>query len=257
MADQRQPDYDFFGPGQAPRQPAPQPRQPYGVPPHQPHHAAQPTQQPYGVPPQRFGAPGGLPPAPYLVPRRSRAVTALIVAAIVVASLVAAGIVAAVALPVYLGHRMRAEWEATSIGLPETFDGGARTAVPAAARSQLATEDELMTSDLALYRTTGGTTVVVVAGKTKRPMSDATGASFRRGMLAGMAQSGLSVSLTESDPGRLGGWFGCGAPAGMPTGAPTSVCVAVDHASVVLVVVAGSADGVSVARRMREAAVRR
>jgi len=235
MADQRQPDYDFFGPGQAPRQPGPEPRHPYGVPPHQPAHAALPTRpappiqpgrpipRPYGVPPQPFAAPGGLPPAPYFVPRRSRAVTALIVAAIVVATLIAAGVVAAVAIPVYLGHRMRAEWEATSIGLPETFDGGPRTAVPASARSQLATEDELMTSDLALYRTKGGATVVVVAGKTKRPMNDAGGASFRRGMLAGMAQSGLSVSLTESDPGRLGGWFGCGAPAGLPAGSPTSV----------------------------------
>ena len=249
MAEHRQPDYDFFGPGRAPQRPSPQ-QAPQQAPP--PAYGA-PAPQPYGVPPPRYAAPGGLPPAPYLVPRRSRAVTALIVAAAVMASLVVAGIVAAVAIPVFLNQRMRAEWKATTVGLPDTFDGGARSAVPAAVRSQLAAvAEQLASSDAASYRTDGGVTVFVVAGKGREPLTEADGEDVRRGMLDGMAESGLSVSLAESDPGRLGGWFGCGS-----LGAAASVCLATDHASVVILVVAGSDDPTTVARRMRETAVRR
>jgi hypothetical protein len=251
MADQRQPDYDFFGPGRAAQRPPAPPAQPYGVPPAPPPPQAQPPQQPYGVSPQRF-EPGGGPPAPYFVPRRSRAVTALIVAAVVVGVVVVAGIVAAVAIPVFVHQRIRADWKATTVSLPETFDGGARTEVSAAVRSQLSVADAFANSDIAVYRT-GGVTVLAVAGKPTQPLAEADGAEVRRGMLAGMAGNGVSVSLAETDPGRLGGWFGCGTLGAQPA----SVCLATDHGSFVMVVVSGSDDPASVARRMRESAVHR
>ena len=70
-------------------------------------------------------------PAPYPVPRRSRAVTALIAAAVVLVSIIGIGIVSAVAIPVFLSQRMKAEWRSTTIALPATFDGGEREELPA------------------------------------------------------------------------------------------------------------------------------
>jgi hypothetical protein len=243
MAERRQPDYDFFGPGGGP-----QPQSP--VPPGT-------RQQPYGVPgpPRPPGVPGlpGLPPAPYVVPRRSRAVTALIVAAAGVVALILAGIVAAVAIPVFLNQRLRAEWRETTVSLPETFDGGARTDAPAALASAFAADDAVRSAEVAVYRTDRGARVVVVAAKSREPMTETAGLETRRGLVAGLAENGAHLTLAEADAGTLGGWFGCGPV----TGSAADVCVATDHGAVVMVVVSGSDDPVSLARRMREAVVRR
>jgi hypothetical protein len=247
MADQRQPDYDFFGPGHAPQQPTPRPQHPYGVPPHQQTLPAQPAQQPYGVPPSRGPAPGGLPPAPYVVPRRSRAVTALIVAAIVVGSLVVAGIVAAIAIPVFLNQRVRAEWKATTVTLPRTFEGGQLTAAPPDLQPQTPEGTAMM--DVGTYRTDTGVTLFVLAAKTGDPLTVEDQAEARRSLLAGLASEGMN--LQEQDAGDLGGWLGCGRVGA----APSTACVATDHGSLVAVIVTGAADPVTVARRLREATV--
>jgi hypothetical protein len=242
MADQRQPDYDFFGPGQAPQRPPPRPRQPYGVSPDQ-------RPQPYGVPPPRSTGPGGLPPAPYLVPRRSRATTALIVAAVVVGSLVVAGIVAAVAVPVLLDQRIRAEWKATTVTLPQAFEGGQRTSAPPDLQPQ--TPEGVPRMEVGIYRTDAGVTVMAFAAKTAGPQTTENQAEDRRGVVAGLASEGMN--LQEADAGALGGWLGCGRVAG----SPSTMCVATDHASIVSVVVTGADDPVAVARRLREATVHR
>lgn len=246
MADQRQPDYDFFAPGRAPGQSPPQP--PYGAPPHPPQGTQHP-QQPYGVPPSPFAAPGGLPPAPHFVPRRSRAVTALIVAAVVVGSLVVAAIVAAVAVPVLLNRRMRAEWQATTVALPESFDGGRLTSAPPDLQPQ-ASGGTPRTS-VGIYRTDAGATVFAAAGKTVDPLTPEDQAEGRREFLAGLAAEG--ATLQQTDAGDLGGWFGCGRVGD----SPTTACVATDHASLVAVLVTGADDPVSLARRLREATVHR
>jgi hypothetical protein len=240
MAERRQPDYDFFGPGQGPQQ------QPYGAPP----------QQPYGGPPQRptFAPPPapydrtGPPPAGYVVPRRSRAVTALIVAAVVVAGVIGLGIVSAVAIPVFLSQRMRAEWKATTVSLPETFEGGQRISAPADLQPQ--TPEGMARVDVGNYRTDAGVTLFVVAAKTGDPLTAEDQADARRSLLAGLASEGMV--LRETDAGALGGWFGCGIVAG----SPSTACVATDHGSLVAVIVAGSDDPAAEARRMREAVVK-
>jgi hypothetical protein len=236
MADRRQPDYDFFGPGPAAQPPPPRPPQPYGVPAH-------------GHAPGFAPAPGGLPPAPYLVPRRSRAVTALIVAAVVVGSLFVAGIVAAVALPVFLNQRIRAEWQATTVALPETFEGGARTAAPPDLQPQ--NPEGVPRMEVATYRTDAGVTVLAVAGKTGSPQRTEEQAENRRDLLAGLASEG--VNLQETDAGALGGWLGCG----RADGSPSTICVATDQASILSLLVTGADDPASVARRLREATVHR
>lgn len=228
MADRRQPDYDFFGPG-----PAAQP----------------PPQQPDGVPPPRFAAPGGLPPAPHLVPRRSRAVTALIVAAVVVGSLVVAGVVTAVAVPVFLDRRVRAEWRATTVALPEAFEGGRRTAV--APDLQPRNPEGAPPMEVATYRTDAGVTILVYAAKTAGPQTTENQAEDRRAVLAELASEG--VELQETDAGALGGWFGCGRVAD----SPETMCLATDHASFLTAHVTGADDPASVARRLREATVHR
>ena len=285
MAERRQPDYDFFGPGQGPpptgQSPAGPP--PYGAPPShgtqsaygtQPAHGAQPTygtQPAYGAPPAPYGTPpvqpfGGPPPPlygapgawqqagrpPYPVPPRSRAVTALIAAAVVVVSIIGIGIVSAVAIPVFLAQRMKAEWRSTTIALPATFDGATRTDVPSSAIPQVP-DDVIEPLQVAGYRTGDGTTIVVGATKAKQAMTEQDQVDARRGVVAGMAMRDVQLTLTESDPGPLGGWFGCGAV----TGDPATVCVATDHAGIVMIVVAGSDAPVADARRLREASVHR
>jgi hypothetical protein len=265
MAERRQPDYDFFGPGQG-RPPTGQPpagpppygaHPPYGAPPPPPP----PPGPPYGTATHSFGGPPPPPhgaawqqvrPAPYPVAPRSRAVTALIAAAVVLVSIIGIGVVSAVAIPVFLSQRMKAEWRSTTIALPATFDGGTRTDVPSSAIPQVP-DDVIEPLQVAGYRTGDGATLVVGLTKARRPMTDQDQAEARRGVVAGMAMRDVQLTLTESDPGQLGGWFGCGAV----TGNPATACVATDHAGIVMIVVAGSDAPVADARRLREASVHR
>jgi hypothetical protein len=191
---------------------------------------------------------------PPVVVRRSRAVTALVAAAVAVACLVVVGIGAAIAIPVFLSQRMKAEWRSTTITLPETFDGGTRTEVPASLVPQLPSE---VASQLhiAFYRTGAGATILVAAAKAPEPLSAEDQVTARREVLAGVAGtgSGVTLSLTETDAGELGGWFGCGTPS---TGRG-SACLATDSSGLVMVLLEGSPDPVADARRMREAVVHR
>ena len=261
MAERRQPDYDFFGPGRRPATPpggppgpgyGPPPAQPYGTPP------ARPQQQPYGAPQQHSFAPPPLPVSPYAqpprqayhpVPRRSRAVTALIVVAVTVVGVIGLGVLAAIAIPVFLHQRTRAEWRATTVALPETFEGGQRIA--AAPDLQPQTPLGMARMDVGNYRTDAGVRLFVVAAKALDPQSVEDQAEARRGLLAGLASQG--TVLQEKDAGALGGWFGCGTV----NSTPSTACVATDHGSVVAIIVSGSDDPAAEALRLREAVVRR
>ena len=106
--------------------------------------------------------------------------------------------------------------------------------------------------DVGIYRTDGGTVLVVVAAKSSDPMTAEDQTEARRGVVAGLASTGVDVTLQEADAGALGGWFGCGSVAGTPN----SACVATDHGSLVTVIVQGAADPAGEARRMREAVVK-
>ena len=251
MAERRQPDYDFFGPGQGqpPAAGPPAGQTSYGNP-------AYGTQPSYGTLPPPYGAPAGpawRPPGPpYPAPPRSRAVTALIAAAIVLVSVIGIGIVSAIAIPVFLAQRMKAEWRSTTIALPQTFDGAARTDVPQSMVPQVP-NDVIDPLQVAGYRTGGGTAFVVGLTKARQPMTEQDQADARRGVVAGMATRDVRLTLTESDPGQLGGWFGCGAVGGDAA----TACVATDHAGIVMIVVAGSDAPVADARRLREASVHR
>ncbi len=278
MAERRQPDYDFFGQGQRSAGGQSQPPQygaappPAGQPPsgtpggygtQGPTQSRYGTQLPYGAPAPPSGGgpvsgsppawqPPAHPPSPMAV-RRSPAVTALIAAAVVVAALFVVGVVAAVAIPVFLNQRVRAEWRATTVALPDTFDGARRLEVAGGAELRQAAPEEAASADLATYVTGSRTTYLVLGVKTKDPMTAEDQTDARREMLAGMSASGVTMDLTEADAGNLGGWFGCGPI----EGTPASACVATDSASAVLVVMRGSQDVTGDARRMRETVVRR
>jgi hypothetical protein len=242
MAERRQPDYDFFGPGQgSPAPPGTTPRWP----------ALDGPQQPAaGPPPSTASMP---------VPRRSTGLTVLVVAAVVVGAVVVMGVVSAVAIPVFLAQRMRAEWKATTFVLPETFDGATRTAVPASEIPDLSAES-FGTLQVARYRT-GTTSYFVVAAKGKEPLAGSEQVDFPRQLSGGMAQDGMRLSFTEKDAGKLGGWHGCGpvtlTGSGGDTGTGLTACASVDHAGVVLVLVTGLADPAAASLRLREAVERR
>ena len=95
----------------------------------------------------------------------------------------------------------------------------------------------------------------VVAAKAQEPMTAEDQVAARRELVAGLAADDLQLTFTETDPGRLGGWFGCGTAATAAAG--STRLPRHGHAAVVLVVLRGSKDPAADARRMREAVVRR
>jgi hypothetical protein len=185
------------------------------------------------------------------VTRRSTGVTVLIVAAAVVATIVVLGIVGAVAVPVFLAQRMRAEWRSTTFALPETFEGVPRVAVPET--YPVGAGDTLMAVTQAAGYDNGPLAYHVVVGKGRDPLSVEDQAGLRQDILAGWADSAYPVHLTEQEPGRLGGWFGCGS---VP-GTPSTACIATDHAGLVTVITSGGSDAVAEVRRLREAVEKR
>jgi hypothetical protein len=192
-----------------------------------------------------------LPPNAFVVARRSTGLTVLVVAAVVVTSIVVMGIISAIAIPVFLAQSMRSEWRATTYVLPESFDGMDRTEVPPAMVPDVAGQ---VTGPIQVaYYQRGTTAYFVVAAKGKEPLTTEDQLSARRGFVGGMAQNGVSLSLTEQDAGRLGGWFGCGTH----TATGATACLATDHAGIVMVVATGSADPAGEARKLREAVEKR
>ena len=106
------------------------------------------------------------------MPRRSRAVTALIAAAVVVVSIIGIGIVSAVADP---GLPVAADEGRVAFDddrLPATFDGGERMSVPAASRGLRAAGAAWgETLQAATYITDENVGMIVFAAKAPEPQT--------------------------------------------------------------------------------------
>ncbi|MFN8076065.1 MAG: hypothetical protein U0Q15_11680 [Kineosporiaceae bacterium] len=148
----KQPDYDFFTtpspqgstwgtpPGPGPSSPAP--ADPWGAPAPPSAFATPSATQPGPRGSAGTGWHGGTPSTitarPVARPSggMSSGAKALIAVAVVVGLLVVGGIAAAVVIPVFLNQKAKAEWQATSVSAPGTFEGQpavAVTQVPGAA----------------------------------------------------------------------------------------------------------------------------
>jgi hypothetical protein len=238
MTDDRQPTYDYYLPAPAPPV-APPVTSTFtsGIPGQAPIQAA-PGWSQYAVhpiQPPRHGLPGW--------------VLALIIVGV---SIPLTGILAAIAIPVFLSQRMKAEWSSTTVSLPADFNGQPRnTSASAQAVAKTFASGDIKSEDVGIYGAIGSTAVIIVAVKPAAPTSpegqDVERADLEQGF---QAQGGLRLTR-QPDAGPLGDWLGCGAnPQGV------EVCLATGTASLVAVITAtGTGDPVAVIRQAQAATV--
>jgi len=241
VTDDRRPDYDFFAPT-----PPPPSYPPYGTRTAPPGPAGAPIRGqilPPGnwnyaqsIPPQRSGLPGWA--------------IALIAGGV---GFVVLGILAAIAIPVFLSQRGKAEWQSTTVSLPASVAGQDRNTSAAATKLAAGFASEGVPVDsVGLYGPLGPDSVIVIAMKTPRfetpQEQEDTQAGFERGFAA---RAGTGMTLTrQAEPGKLGGRLSCGS---MQT---VQVCVTINANSIVALVTGSSkVDPVALTRQTREAAV--
>jgi hypothetical protein len=150
-------------------------------------------------------------------------------------------VLAAVAIPVFLDQRAKADLSATSVTLPPTVAGLPEVDDPAV-RQQLAEQRSNLSTCgctepllLTLYQDQAGThRIVVMAGKFTHPAGPTTQQSIVddtwRGIRDGAAGTLTFGTPVDADPGALGGRVTC---APITTGTTGRACVAVDGTSIV------------------------
>lgn len=240
MSDDRQPGYDFFPPPQ-PTTPA----TPRSGPPHQPYPGPMTGVVPRQSPPWA----DQIPPA-----RRSSIPAWLIVLIVLFVALVTSGILAAVAIPVFLSQRLKAEYQATTVELPATFNGQKRnTGTQATEVAKSVAIGGINAKDVAVYGRIGPDTVIIVALKPPAPMSEAQQTVERNDFERAFASTGSPLFLIKApDAGELGGWIGCGNTVQGPV-----VCLATSVGSMVTVITSAEGDPVTLLRQARAATVSR
>ena len=160
-----------------------------------------PPTNPYAAPNREYGNYGGI-PAP--VAKNSGSQLALIVGAIVIA------LVGALA---FAGYRVA--FGGTQIEIPDTLMGMDRTDPNSPAGQSLKQFDQWnpATADvdmqLALFQSSRGQTLFVMAGEAGTGDSDFGASDFFAGFESGMTQSGSTLSLVSADPGPNGGQMKC------------------------------------------------
>ncbi len=241
MTDDRRPDYDFFAPT-----PPPPSNPPYGTQatPYSPGPPVRGQVLPQGgnwtyaqsIPPQRSGLPGWA--------------IALIAGAV---GFVVLAILAAIAIPVFLSQRAKAEWQSTTVSLPPTLAGLNRnTSSAAGTLADGFAGNGVPAGSVGIYGELGANAVIVIAVKTPRSENPAEQQATQSGFERSFAGRGDGTfSLTQgADPGKLGGRLGCG------TLQTVQVCVATNANSIVSVVTGSKdLDPVTLTRQAREAAV--
>ena len=246
MSDDRKPGYDFYPPAppSSPTTPRPSPpSRPYSGPPNHPHSTPL-----TGVVPRQAKWADGIPPV-----HRSGMPGWLIVLIALVVGLVGTGILAAVAIPVFLSQRLKADYQATTVQLPATFNGHKQnTTAQAKALAKSLAIDDIQVKDIAVYGTIGPDAVIILAVKPPAAMSVVEQAAQREDIEREFAAQGTPLSLIqEPDPGELGGWIGCGS-----TEAGPEICLATSAGSLVAVFSPRRGDDpVKLLREARAAAV--
>lgn len=182
----------------------------------------------------------------------STGIKVLIGAAIALGALVIVGILAAIAIPVFLNQRAKAEAAAVHVSMPESAAGLERLHGEVADR----VEQELMqpgtpgTHYAAVYGTGGR--MVAAIGISTHVMRPGDRDAFLRGAKSGTS-FGFVGSFARVDAGKLGGDFEC-ASAG-PTGV---ICLFTDPGAYGVVTVNRDySAGVTLARQLRESVERR
>jgi len=167
-------------------------------------------------------------------------------------ALVVLGVIGAVAGPAFLTQHAKAEYQATTLALPDTINGIPRlpsSAVPVdpSLESEVKRVLPQATIETAAYRD-GATAVAIILVRPGRPLNAADQVLLRQGeMIDSGARAG--ITLTKQSAGSLGGWFGCGS---MAMGA--EMCGVVDSSSLMVIVVSGQGpDAVNLSRTAREA----
>jgi hypothetical protein len=164
-------------------------------------------------------------------------------------------ILAAIAIPVFLSQRLKAEHRATTVQLPATFAGHKRnTGAEADALAKTFTVGQIRAEDIAVYGKIGPEVVIIVALKPPTAWSEVRQASERSDFVRSFTAQGTSLVLLEDpDPGELGGWIGCGT-----AGEGFEVCLATSTGSMVTMISsAGGDDPVTLLRQARAATVHR
>jgi hypothetical protein len=247
-------DYFAGSAGSAPRSgpPSAWPPAPYQPAPYQPA-----SDQPASYPPAPFvqTAPTYPPPGwnPQFAPSGgSGGSRALIIVAAVVGTVIVVGILAAIAIPVFLNQRAKAEAARITVSAPATVGGWTRLTDPTsrAIEQQLLAAPGPGTRVAGVYGSGGRKQAFFSAGHVAMSFAD------RRDFLAG-AESGAARStelggavFIDADPGVLGGRMRC---TSLATGNVT-VCLFADAGAYGSVTVFGSVNqGVTLARTVREA----
>jgi hypothetical protein len=168
-----------------------------------------------------------------------------------VGALVLLGILAAIAIPVFLNERSKAEASHTTISVPAQVLGMPQLTdrVTAAQIERLRT---MPGAGLQFAGAYGDGRITVVVGAAK----SALGFDGQRGYFAGASRSASQqgITLSKIKPGKLGGEMRCGAHRTLPM----TICAFADGGSYGVVVVTGPAtDPESTARSAREAFVHR
>lgn len=186
--------------------------------------------------------PGGLP-------------TWLIVLLAVAALTFVIGILAAIAIPVFISQHSKAQWQSTTVALPDSFAGVDRgTDKKSLAVAKTFAEGQVTADNVGIYGASGPRVMVIVAIKLPTSMSSVEQAVERKEYEGAFAASGLKLVLNaEDDPGPLGGWLGCGS-----TSQGVRVCLATDSASMVSMISGPEAgDPVALMRQARAQTVSR
>ena len=251
MSDDRQPSYDYFTPPR-PAEPPEQPvAPPFPGPPRSPYPGSPPGPLRDVVPGHLV--PGQIPFADTVPGVRSGMPRWAIALLVTVAALFGLGILAAVAIPVFLSQRLKADFAATSVSLPATFNGVDRnTSAQASTLAQGFAVDDIRVEDVGIYGKVGPAMVVVLAVKPAAAMSSDEQQKQRDDFERGFSAQGTPLSLTGGpEDGDLGGWAGCAT-----TGQKLDVCLATTTGSLVAVISASTgSDPVTLLRQARAATV--
>jgi hypothetical protein len=233
MTDDRRPNYDFFAPTPTPRPPPYPPAARTGPMPPQPGPTFVET-----IPPRRSGLPGWA-----------------VVLISAVAGLFVVGILAAIAIPVFISQREKAQWQATTVSLPATLNGADRNTTATA--NTLATtfaNDGIPLENIGIYGPIGPDVVIIFAVKTPIAATPAQRAAERAEFERGFAVPGSSslVLTPQADPGKLGGELSCDSSQGV------QICVATDANSIFALVTGAKAVApATLTRQAREATISR
>jgi hypothetical protein len=173
----------------------------------------------------------------------------------VIGAVMLGGLATVIAIPWVNEHRVERQFAATRIALPESFNGQSRRPVDRAEAALSAVGPGFTRTELGLYGESALKLVLILAARPATAMDDRDQALARAefGRNFARTSNGAQATLTRiADPGRLGGWFGCGLVTGV------TVCVATDSGSMVAVLMGpATPDPRELARLAREASVSR